>query len=361
MEKRVTIKDVARAAGVHYSTVSRALRADPQVSPERIEEIRAIARRLGYTPDPMLRALAHYRISKKPVNFKETIAFLWPDQTRSEVNGSAYLLRYLQGARSRAGVLGFELDEFFLREGSAKSLARVLHARGIRGLIIGGFNRVSTAHLRLPFEGLATAAIGEALIRPRLHRVGHDHYRAMRIALHNLKRMRYRKIGLLIDGVTNRALESRYVMSFLAHHPEGQERAQKLIAVPDRITEKAVAQFVRKVRPEVLVMSFSLNPEVGGVAFSDGPFPLPVVSLDVIPGEGEFAGIDQQSTFIASNAVDIVAEQILHGHAGIPRMQKIVLSEGVWTAGSSCPPRGFVVAGIKLPKKAGRNYPNPGD
>jgi LacI family transcriptional regulator len=55
----VTLRDVARAAGVHYSTASRALSAAPapRVSPETIERVRVVAEQLGYRPHMGARGL----------------------------------------------------------------------------------------------------------------------------------------------------------------------------------------------------------------------------------------------------------------------------------------------------------------
>ena len=61
MSSRVTMRDVARALGVDPSTVSLALRAHPKIPAETRERIRRAAEKLGYTPDPMLGALASYR------------------------------------------------------------------------------------------------------------------------------------------------------------------------------------------------------------------------------------------------------------------------------------------------------------
>lgn len=111
------------------------MRGDRNVSDETAERIRQAAERLGYTPDPMMSALAAYRRTVQPVSFKETLAFLWPEQTRAEVASSKYFTRSLEGAQARASELGYALDEFFLREQRPEAFLRVLHARGIRGLI----------------------------------------------------------------------------------------------------------------------------------------------------------------------------------------------------------------------------------
>jgi LacI family gluconate utilization system Gnt-I transcriptional repressor len=57
----VTLSDVARAAGVSPSTVSRALRGERSVDPALIERVMATSRLLGYVPDPAARALASQR------------------------------------------------------------------------------------------------------------------------------------------------------------------------------------------------------------------------------------------------------------------------------------------------------------
>jgi LacI family gluconate utilization system Gnt-I transcriptional repressor len=58
---RVTLSDVARAAGVSPSTVSRALRGERAVAPGLIERVNAVSGMLGYVPDPAARALASQR------------------------------------------------------------------------------------------------------------------------------------------------------------------------------------------------------------------------------------------------------------------------------------------------------------
>jgi DNA-binding LacI/PurR family transcriptional regulator len=56
-ERMVSIKDVARAAGVSHSTVSRALSESGQVRPETRERIRKVALEMGYSPDSHARSL----------------------------------------------------------------------------------------------------------------------------------------------------------------------------------------------------------------------------------------------------------------------------------------------------------------
>ena len=58
---RVTLNDVAHAAGVSPITVSRALRGERAVDPALVDRVLAASAKLGYVPDPAARALASQR------------------------------------------------------------------------------------------------------------------------------------------------------------------------------------------------------------------------------------------------------------------------------------------------------------
>jgi DNA-binding LacI/PurR family transcriptional regulator len=57
----VSIKDIARQAGVSHSTVSRALRNSPLVNERTGDAIRRLAREMGYTPSAAARSLVTQR------------------------------------------------------------------------------------------------------------------------------------------------------------------------------------------------------------------------------------------------------------------------------------------------------------
>jgi DNA-binding LacI/PurR family transcriptional regulator len=59
--RRVSIKDIAKAAGVSYSTVSRALHDSPLISQEVRKRIQSIADAMGYTPNALAQSLQSRR------------------------------------------------------------------------------------------------------------------------------------------------------------------------------------------------------------------------------------------------------------------------------------------------------------
>jgi DNA-binding LacI/PurR family transcriptional regulator len=70
---RVTLREVAAAAGVAMSTVSRSLSGDAQISDATRERVTAVAEAMGYVPDAAARSLA--------VRSSRTLALLLPDAT----------------------------------------------------------------------------------------------------------------------------------------------------------------------------------------------------------------------------------------------------------------------------------------
>ena len=54
----ISIKDIAKAAGVSHSTVSRALRDSPLISAKTKALIQRLAHEMGYSPDARAQSLA---------------------------------------------------------------------------------------------------------------------------------------------------------------------------------------------------------------------------------------------------------------------------------------------------------------
>ena len=61
VKKSVSVKDVARLAGVSEQTVSRTVHDSPSVRPETKERVRAAMRELGYRPNFAGRSLRRGR------------------------------------------------------------------------------------------------------------------------------------------------------------------------------------------------------------------------------------------------------------------------------------------------------------
>ena len=71
---KCTIKDVAKAAGVSPSTVSRALHNNPRISEQARERIRTLAKEMGFHPNQMARSLVNRRTRVIGIVFPANLA-----------------------------------------------------------------------------------------------------------------------------------------------------------------------------------------------------------------------------------------------------------------------------------------------
>src|ERR1017187_4344007 len=79
--KRVTVRDIARRLNVSHATVSRSLREDRRISEPVRQKVKLMAKEMGYRPDPMLSALAHYRRGNTNAPIGAELAWVnhWPE------------------------------------------------------------------------------------------------------------------------------------------------------------------------------------------------------------------------------------------------------------------------------------------
>lgn len=102
MYKKVTIKDVAAAAGVSHQTVSRVMNNRPDVAKETRTRVRAVIEQLNYQPSAIARSLSRQRSYTLGV-VTAGLKYIGPSRTLSGITeqaeelGYALLLKELSG------------------------------------------------------------------------------------------------------------------------------------------------------------------------------------------------------------------------------------------------------------------------
>jgi LacI family transcriptional regulator len=86
---QVTIKDIARALGVSPSTVSRALKGHPDISPETRKAVNELATRLKYEPNAIALSLKQSRSNSIGVIIPEMVHYFF-SSVLSGINDVAY-------------------------------------------------------------------------------------------------------------------------------------------------------------------------------------------------------------------------------------------------------------------------------
>lgn len=124
MSGKITIKDVAKQAGVSEATVSRALNDSPQVKRDTRQKIQNIARNLGYHPNGLARSIR--------VQQTHTLGMIIPDILNGFFTNLSRSIED-QAAKSGYDVLIVNTDES--REKEVKALNLMLEKQ-VDGLLI---------------------------------------------------------------------------------------------------------------------------------------------------------------------------------------------------------------------------------
>jgi LacI family transcriptional regulator len=159
-KRRVTLLDIAKEAGVHVTTVSLALRNNPRLPEATRARIKALADKLGYAPDPLLKALVAYRGRIMTRRNPPTLAYVTNWNSRLGWKKVTAHPDFYAGALAKAEELGYHLEHFWMREPGLTHgrLSRILYSRGINGLIIASHVREIDVGLHFDWERFSARA-----------------------------------------------------------------------------------------------------------------------------------------------------------------------------------------------------------
>lgn len=343
IQPRVTLKQVAAAAGVHVSTAWRALKNDTYVEPAKRARIRAKAKELGYAPDPMLTALSHYRRKQHPPSYQSTFAWVNAFENRQAYQEALHIRAYFEGAREFAGSMGFRLEEFWLREPgmTARRAREVLQTRNIRGLVFAP-QPEPNSKVALNLETFACVSIGYSLIQPRLHVISNHQHSSTLMSLRELASLGHERIGMVSATDTLRRTEHNFESPYCFFQSiQDEARRIPLFAVtgkdePANVNKhrEAFLEWFHRHRPTAIISTVS---EIRGWLEAAGlsvPEEVSVATLSRIHDAG-WSGIDQQERQIGARAIELLISLFQSGERGAPGTPIRLLVEGRWIAGDS--------------------------
>lgn len=352
--RRITQTDIARAAGVHNTTVSLALRNCPSLPEATCKRIQTLAAEMGYSPDPALRALVAYRRGLVVHSRAEAIAFVTAGATKWGWREMPLEERYFLGAQRKAAECGYQLEHFWLGEAgmSPRRLSHMLFHRGVTGVLLGSPASGGPELPDLDWDRLSVAQLGAAPCEPSLHRVTSNLEGAIRLAIRRASAAGYRRIGLVLPEAWDRAADHTWSTSFAAE----QSRLPATPRIPVLLQGPAPAEAGSHAgaSPEVARLAnwfAEFNPDVvlGSWAVTSGmwaslglrvPRDLAFVDLLHDGSDSAIAGVRQSGERAGEVAVEIVVHQLQQNLRGLPAAPTTTLVEGVWRDGASLPPLG---------------------
>lgn len=336
---RVTLRDIASRLGVSHTTISRALRNDLEISKAMRDRAHALADTMGYKPDPMLNALAHYRRGRVQTPIAAELAWLnhWPDPKKLRSFKEFNL--YWKGAFEEAERCGFRLEEFVLTSDmSLDRLEDILRARNIRGILLPPRGESAPDYRNFNWDDFCIVRFGHSFAYPHAHLVSSDQLTDGVIAFENIWKNGYRRIGL----VTSTKMHTRFGAGFLFGQMKWcpGTRLPALVLKQERSKDdgRVLKAWLKANRPDAILTDVS---ELRGLLFDVGykiPRSLGLAVLSVLDGNAD-AGIDQNSYEIGRAAVQLVISLINHNECGVPKICRELLVEGEWVNGGTLPPK----------------------
>lgn len=334
-DRRVTLREVARAAGVSVSAVSYALRGAANIPAETTARVRAVAEKLGYRPNARVGELMAHIRQARPLAKAEPLAFIYLEGERAASKHGGFAKDVEMAARRHAAERGYRLDAFWLSEveGNARRLGGILSARGISGVLFAPTRGKRRIELDWEWENFAVAVVGMSELSVALPRAGHHHYEAMREVLRRLTAAGARRPVALVDAATNERAHRGWQAAWLACGPTGATRRLWLHRGEDKTV---LAPWLQRVKPDALVADDLGLLRLAQTAGWAGT-PERSVLLSWHAGT-EFGGIDQGYDAIAAHAVDLVVTQLQRNERGLPDPPPMLLFPGRWQEGATSKP-----------------------
>ncbi len=356
-QRRVTMAEVARNAGVHVTTVSLALRNHPRLPEATRRRIQRLAVRLGYRPDPVLRALIAYRGRSVARRHAPTLAYVTNWNTRLGWKHVTAHPDFHSGARARADELGYTLEHFWMREPglSQGRLGAVLFARGITGLIIASHGREMGDALQFDWRNFSAVKIDYFPHQPLLHNVTNNQCDIVRLAMQKVLGAGYRRIGFVMHRGWDHAVDHLWTAGYLCeqqHLPERERLPAHIFPGPEPIARwlnegnapvepdfEPFREWMQRSRPDVIISKGSFVLPLLRRMGLRAPRDIAFVDVFLEKTDGATAGVRQNHETVGAVAVEILAGQLQHNTFGVPDIPTTTFVEGTWFDGATCPAR----------------------
>jgi DNA-binding LacI/PurR family transcriptional regulator len=344
---RVTLKNIAEAAGLSVSCAARALKNRPDISPATCQRVREVAERLGYAPDPMLTALSAYRQARRSPQFRGTLAFVTVSCDERTCLKNRDCGELFRGAKGRAESLGYSLDYFNLAEfrKGRREIGSVLRARGIRGVLLRGFPS-AIEEIAFPFDDFTCVSLFSEPHSARVSTVSSMHAQSMELVLAKLRARGFRHPALVIDPLLSQPLHHGWWTTFTVYASQFESASIFTIDEDAPLFSRSTAKrraAIAKLR------RWAAEREVDALVFGSSENRLPtldelrarkksplrqVVSMDLLDPACGVSGIYQNRAQGGAVAVEWLQSLLLTARTGVERSPVAIMIPGSWVEGS---------------------------
>jgi LacI family transcriptional regulator/LacI family repressor for deo operon, udp, cdd, tsx, nupC, and nupG len=321
MPRRITLADVAAAARMGKSTVSRALANDPTCAPKTRDRIVKLAEEMGYVPDPALSALVSHRENSRQGAQSLALAIV----SNSLGGGSSdYVWNLWQAVKLRAADWGYSVESINSTNMEPGALQKMLWARGVRGIIWGW---ISDSRFLSDFSWERFSHVGFLLplVRPQIPRVRDDTFRTVLDAVEACWNWGFKRPGLALMTSPG-SVNDRFQMAgwLLAH----AERNLEPLPIWKNTEESkwTLKEWLGAAKPDVVIGSVSAvywSLRSFGMKITGADQGKPAISktrgvgyLNLLHGSELYPGFDCSEDQIGRILVNILDRKIRHNDLG---------------------------------------------
>jgi LacI family transcriptional regulator len=340
---RVTIKQVAEAAKVHYSTVSKALRGCGRIPVSTRERIQQIAAKIGYQQDPVMQSLAAQRRRGSILHREPRIVFVTNRWSNDEAGDGRFMHRFADGARQQAELMGctFELLPVDLESPRKAEIERQLDPAQTDGIIIGAFDP-QLRRLDVDWSGYAVVRIDSAFMLPGATLVGNHQLQIARIAFHNACRLGYRRIGMAVGQAEEECTQSLYSAGCYVAREELQIPEVPILYLREHRDDPSasalrVADWIREHRLQIVLSSWSSIREMLGTGGLKVPRDVACMCLCLNGPDPTLAGVIQHHFVVGQKAAEALGLLIMRRKRGMATPSATTYVMGTWQDGASAP------------------------
>jgi DNA-binding LacI/PurR family transcriptional regulator len=340
--RRVTQQDIARAAGVNRATVSLALRSHPSIPAVTRDRITALARKLGYQPDPLLSALASYRHGRQPAGYRGTLAWLAHTTPQFSWKTIPHFVSYLEAAIPQAQSHGYRVDVVDLHDMgiSWQRAAAVIKSRGIDGVLLCPQPHAGTVLDHFPWDRFSSVTFGYTIVKPKLHMIASAHHAATFRCMTELFARGYRRIGFYFNRQHDERTNHNYLAGYLTarelHDP--QANIPPLIDDTNDPSQPVFWNWFDRHQPDAIITGDRHFENILRQRNLKAPRDIGVACPGLATITDPLAGICEDNTQLGRIAVDFLVAMLQRGERGIPAHPQQLLVEGAWTSGTSLRP-----------------------
>jgi len=338
----VTLRDIAKKLGIHHSTVGRALQNAPNISLERRRVIQEAARQMGYKPNAMATILGHQRHAqdRRPISAEIAWINYWKDP--QELRKHREFDLYWRGASLRAEQNGYRLEEFAGGDRLSPSrLEQILLARNIHGILIpphGASHPLPTDLDKIHWEKFNIVRFGYSVQVPCAHLVTSNHLTCGMLAIENMWRLGYKRIGFVAFQDTHFNFRAGFLSKQVFQIKEQPPTFTFLSSDNPSAQLSLFSKWLKTNRPEAILTDAPSTREMLAKLGYRVPEDIGLAATSVLDGNAD-AGIDQNSEAIGRAAMETLISLLNHNEYGIPDVVREVLITGKWVDGTTLPPR----------------------